>query len=488
MYKKLKYLISIFTIMLLINACTKTDVKREYSLDGDEPAKDLQLVEAQLIGAYGGFRSVDYYGSNAGSSAFAALPDIMGSDLIETFESLGNYRVMSEWKFAADEAWVENTWAAAYRIISRANRVIRDVDLFAAENQKKVNRIKGQALAIRAHVHFDIMRYWASDFKRNSTALCAPYMSAFESVPTKPVRITVKEYYDKILADLNAAKTLLGSGNIDAAINTAANKSKIDQVGVYAMLARVNLYAEQWNDAMVNADLAIAARPIETLANFGKIWKDEQNTEVIWAVNFATQAEGAPYENVYFVRGNRLSYQPTYEMVDDLALYALNDGRFDNYMVYDLARPRLLKYIGRGAAVDGVVDWKAYRSGEMALISAEAKARIGGMDVAALATLNGLRSKRYFSSSYPAPATNAALITEILRQRRLELFAEGHRFFDLKRLGKLSFTRSDCNGAIAGNQYPSTICTPTTAVRSWNWPIPFNERVVNPNLSQNAGY
>jgi starch-binding outer membrane protein, SusD/RagB family len=488
MYNKLKYYLFIAIAVISFSACTKTEVKPEYVLDGDAPAKDLQLVESELSGAYGGFRSIDYYGSNGGSSAFAALPDIMGSDFIETFESLGNYRVMSEWKYASDESWVENTWAAAYRIISRANRVLRDVDLFAGENPKKVNRIKGQALAIRAHVHFDIMRYWASDFTRNSTALCAPYISTFETVPTKPARISVKEYYDKILADLNTAKTLLVSTNIDQAISTSTNRSKIDQVAVYAMLARVNLYAGQWNDAMVNADLALAARPIETLSNFSNIWKDQANSEVIWSVNFANQAEGAPYENIYFVRGDRLSYQPTYEMVDDIALYALNDGRFDNYMVYDLARPRLLKYIGKGAANDGVVDWKVFRGSEMALVSAEAKARIGGMDASALTTLNGLRSKRYFSSSYPNPASNAALLTEILRQRRLELFAEGHRFFDQKRLGKQSFSRSDCNGSIAGNQYPSSICTPSNATRSWTWPIPFNEFGVNPNLTQNAGY
>lgn len=488
MYYKLKNYSFLFILAILFSACTKTDVKPDYVLDGDAPAKDLQLVESELNGAYGGFRSIDYYGSNGGSSGFAALPDIMGSDFVETFESLGNYRVMSEWKYASDQGWVENTWAAAYRIISRANRVLRDVDLFAAENQKKVNRIKGQALAIRAHVHFDILRYWAPDFARNSSALCAPYISTFESIPTKPARITVKDYYDKIMVDLNAAKGLLAGNNIDQIISIPSNRSKIDQATVYAMLARVNLYSQQWNDAMLNADLALAARPIEPLSNFSKIWKDEPTSEVIWAVNFANQAEGAPYENIYFVRGDRLSYQPTYEMVDDLALYALNDGRFDNYMVYNLARPKLLKYIGKGTATDGVVDWKVFRGGEMALISAEAKARLGGMDASSLTTLNILRSNRYTNSNYPTPATNAALLTEILRQRRLELFAEGHRFFDQKRLGKQPFTRSDCNGSIAGNSYPSSICSPSNTVRSWTWPIPFNEIVVNPNLSQNTGY
>jgi starch-binding outer membrane protein, SusD/RagB family len=488
MLKKVKYLIYISTALFMFSACTKTVIEPEYSLNGDLPAKDLQLVESELNGAYARFKSADYYGSNAGSAAFSSLPDIMGSDFIETYESLGNYRVMSEWKFAADEGWVENTWSAAYRIISAANRVLRDVDLFTAENPKKVNRIKGQALAIRAHVHFDIMRYWASDYTRNSTAICAPYISTFESLPSKPTRLNVKDYYDKIFADLNTAKNLLVTANIDQAINTSTNRSKIDLAGVYAMLARTNLYAKQWNDAMTNADLALSLRPIETRANFFKIWKDEQTTEVIWSVNFATQAEGAPYENIYFSRGDRLSYQPTYEMVDDLALYALNDSRFDIYMVYDVNRPKLLKYLGRGTSTDGVVDWKVFRGSEMALISAEAKARIGGMDPSALTTLNGLRAQRYFTSSYPNPTTNAALLTEILRQRRLELFAEGHRFFDQKRLGKLAFTRSDCDGMIVGNQYPSSICTPSNASRSWTWPIPFNDIVVNPNLSQNAGY
>ena len=482
-----------FLNILLLAACTKTDVKLEYKLNGDEPAKTLLQVETSLNGAYATFKNADYYGSNGGSAAFSSLPDMMGSDLIETFESLGNYRTMSEWTYNSDEAWVENTWAAAYRVIARANLVLRDVDNFAAAEPKKVNRIKGQALAIRAHAHFDVLRYWASDFKRNATSLAAPYMKKFEdnpAAPSKPTRLTVKEYYDNIFADLNAAKTLLNPSNIDATISSSTARYKIDLTTVYAMFARTSLYAEVWSDAIANADLALAARPIESLANFPKIWKDETTSEVIWSVNFATLSEGAPYENVFFVRGNRLSYQPTYEMVDDISLYSLDDGRFDNYMVYDLARPRLLKYIGRGTpqAQDGVVDWKVFRSSEMALISAEAKARTGGMDAAALTTLNNLRSRRYFSNSYPTPLTNAALLTEILKQRRLELFAEGHRFFDQKRLGKLSFTRSDCNGAIAGNLFPSSVCSPSNKTRAWTWPIPFIEIKANGNLSQNAGY
>jgi starch-binding outer membrane protein, SusD/RagB family len=488
MKNKINYILAFCMSVIIFTACTKTDVEPEFQLNGDQPAATLLQVENELNGAYAGFRSPDYYGSNAGSSAYAALPDLMGSDFIETFESLGNYRVMSEWKYASDEGWVENTWAAAYRIIARANLVLRDVDKFTATEPKKANRIKGQALAIRAHVHFDIMRYWASDFTRNATSPAAPYVTTFETVPSKPARISVKEYYDNIFADLNTAKNLLDPANIDASISSAGSRYKIDQVTVFAMLARTSLYAQDWNTAMTNADLVIAARPIETLANFPKIWKDESNTEVVWGVNFATQSEGAPYENIYFARGDRLSYQPTYEMVDDLALYALNDGRFDTYMVYNLARPKLLKHIGRGTATDGVVDWKVFRSSEMALISAEAKAKIGGMDAQALTTLNNLRTKRYFNTSYPVPATNAALITEILRQRRLELFAEGHRFFDQKRLGKQTFTRSDCNGSIAGIQYPSQVCTPSNTARAWNWPIPFSERNTNGNLTQNTGY
>src|SRR6476661_2136806 len=139
-------------VVASMTSCKKVlDVKPEYNVDGDNAFKTIEDCDFALVGAYRLFQSTSYYGATDGrSNAFALLPDILADNLRETGESLGNERVFSRWVYAADETQIERTWIAGYHIISQANLVLDHVDQFASAHQGAVNRIKGQALAIRA--------------------------------------------------------------------------------------------------------------------------------------------------------------------------------------------------------------------------------------------------------------------------------------------------------------------------------------------------
>ncbi len=65
---------------------------------------------------------------------------------------------------------------APYGVVANANIVLRDIDKFTrADNQLLANRLKGQAYAMRAMAHFDLMRYFAAKYDRNSTTDLALY-------------------------------------------------------------------------------------------------------------------------------------------------------------------------------------------------------------------------------------------------------------------------------------------------------------------------
>src|SRR6185503_18796061 len=227
-------------VVASLSSCKKIlDANPEYNVDGNNAFKTIEDCDFALVGAYRLFQSTSYYGSTDGrSNAFGLLPDLLSDNLRETGESLGNERVFSRWVYAADESQIEGTWVIGYRIISQANLVLGHVDKFAGTNQGAVNRIKGQALAIRALAHFDLLRYFVNDFARNSTLPGIPYITAFD-YEVKPARGTVQATYNAIEADLLAAKTLLQSP--DHAINGGSgnNRAYMDRYVVDAILARV---------------------------------------------------------------------------------------------------------------------------------------------------------------------------------------------------------------------------------------------------------
>jgi hypothetical protein len=479
-----KKFIGILLAASCLVSCKKIlNIEPEFTLDGQQ-LNSIQDYEFALTGAYTGFRSTSYYAATDGASnAFACLPDILSDNTNETGESLGNERVFSRWAYAEDETQIENTWIAAYRIIRSANIVENNIDKYASEDPGAANRIKGQALAIRALAHFDLMRYFVDNYDRNSTSPGVPYMTVFD-YEQKPPRGTVKEDYDHIEQDLKTAKSLMS--NMDHAINSGSSRAYIDANAINAILAREALYSNQLDSAIKYATLAINARPLAPRVVFPDIWTDASTSEVFWSCIFEA-GQGAPGSNVYFPTTNRSQYRPnptlvsTYDAVNDIRYTSyfktINTGNPPNPS--NPSRLVLSKYLAKAAQLgkpDGVVNFKAFRTGEMYLIRAEAYARQGD-DVDALADLNTLRAAR-IDQYVPAVLAGTALKDAIALERRKELICEGHRFFDLKRTTR-TISRANC----------SSFCTLGPSDREWTWPIPQPEIDANANiLPQNPGY
>jgi len=473
-----KKILVIFLLATFVVSCKKViNISPQYSLDGRN-LNSIADYEFALTGVYTGFQSTNYYAATDGASnAFVSLPDMLSDNLNETSESLGNERVFSRWAYAEDESQIENTWIAGYRIISNANIVENHIDKFASENQGAVSRIKAQALAIRALVHFDLMRYFVDDYDRNSTSAGIPYITVFD-YEQKPPRGTVKDDYDHIEQDLTTALTLMS--NMDHDINDGDSRAYIDADAVNAILARVSLYSNQLDNAIQYSTSVINSRPLADFTEFPDIWTDASNSEVLWSCVFEA-GQGSHGSNVFFpvapAGSGRSQYRPNLTLV---ASYdQVNDIRFSSYFKIISSRLVLSKYLAKAAQLgkpDGVVNFKAFRTGEMYLIRAEAYAR-NGNEASALDDLNTLRGAR-INGYVPEVLSGTALTDAIEQERRKELICEGHRFFDLKRANR-TVNRANC----------SSFCTLDPSNRSWTWPIPQPEIDANPNiLPQNPGY
>lgn len=496
MFKIIKYSILTLSAAVMLQACSKKDLVEltpEFSLDALTNPSSMKQVEEVLLGAYAGFRNGNYYGSGSGTGGgWAMMPDVLSDNLYETVETLANSRTMADWLYQANTGQVSTFYSAPYAVIAAANIILRDVDKFTtASNQLMANRLKGSAYAIRALAHFDLFRYFATSYDRNSTNdLALAYIKDFTvSTSFKPARNNNKDYYDAMFADINQAVTLLG--NVDKVINPPGGLTRpyIDLAAAYGIQARINLYAGQWAAAATAATNAINLRPLPALNQtaFSGMYNQTNVGDMIWNVQFESGQSG-PTFLVYFATNARSYFRPAFEIATiagDAGLIRSNDIRYSAYFTNVGGRLAVTKYKGKGTVSDGNANFIVLRTGEMYLIRAEANARIGGANEAlALADLNALRAAR-ITGYVPEVLAGAALLNAIADERRRELVAEGHRFFDLKRT-----TRTIVRGSTCGNPAlsPAGDCQLNPTDREWTLPIPESVMNANENMVQNPGY
>ena len=127
-----------------------------------------------------------------------------------------------------------------------------------------------------------------------------------------------------------------------------------------------------------------------------------------------------------------------------------------------------------------MADMKVFRTAEMYLIRAEARAESNAI-AESVADLNALRAARISPYTAVNIASKDQLITEIIQERFKELAFEGHRFWDLKRRGLpvqrlVSDAPSNDGVTLPANNFRFTL------------PIPQPEMLANPKMVQNPGY
>lgn len=502
MLRIIKKSVLALTAFVMLQACTKEDVlelEPEFTLEGLQSPANIDQVEQVLLGAYARFRDANYYGSGSGTGGgWALMPDVLSDNLYETRSTLANSRTMADWTYNPNTGQVATFYSAPYTVIANANLVLRDIDKFTTPaNQGRANRLKGQALAIRALAHFDLFRYFAVNFDRNGTTPAVAYVKEFvlpSPNAVQPPRMTNKEFYDNLFADLTQAVTLLG--NVDRPINAASALSRpfIDQAAAYAIQARANLYAGQWAEAITAATNVINMRPlvngVTNPAAFTGMYNETNRGEIIWNVQFESGQSG-PTFLAYFATNRRSYFRPAFEVADTTGAMGLirnNDVRYTAYFTQvndnNSRGLALTKYRGKGATVsDGNANFIVFRTGEMYLIRAEAYAR-SGQEILAIADLNTLRANRISGYIAETGILGQGLLNAIADERRRELVGEGHRFFDLKRTTRIIQRGRACGTDLS----PSGDCRLESGDREWTLPIPETVVKANPNQVQNSGY
>jgi hypothetical protein len=470
------YIILFFISNLFLQSCRdELDLKPFNQIDLNLAFKTQQDFTNALLGAYTGFQSENYYGGVS-----ILYPDILADNLILARSGRLSASDIYRWQYNPNETWY--IWDAAYKVISRANLILENIDNLPDGAFK--NNVKGEALAMRALAHFDIVKvYGKIPTQGGALGLGVPYMTSTD-ITLAPSRNTVEEVYEKLIADFETAKDLINENN---------DEGRLNAVAVNALLSRAYLYNGEWQKCIDAAQNSIDEWGVNNLrlasdsTEFSDLWNDNFNNEFIFKI-----------ANVFVddvVIGNQYSQEAgeiLSEYVIDYGFYQLfgdKDIRKDAYVVTEDYNGKtynhINKYLGRNAG--DPLDTKVIRTSEVYLNKAEAEANLG-LDVDAVNDLNEIRSNRYVGI-LPPDATGDALKEQIKLERRLELAFEGHRFFDLKRWG-LKVERSIFGDLFDGSGIPVEAENRILPAgnNKFQFPIALEEINVNRNISQNPGY
>lgn len=437
-------------VLLSATSCRKTFLEAESSQNISDNAAIIDSASAltATLGIYDGLQDGNYYGGDG----LAAAAILSGGDGLWV-GTLNYYNDFTTHSYRADNTLVYRIWYTIFRVVNRANHVIAKVPALDSKliSQGKKDQYTGEAYFLRALAFFDLGRTWGN----------VPLVLNAASGPddVKGVKQSNQAVvYAQVEQDLLKAEALVPAG---------VNRNRVTKNTVYAFLAKLYLYAKQYDKAETYAS-KIISNANYSLVDWNTFINNKGTNESILELQYTTADQSSHYGSWSSVN-YRNQFCPTaglYNLLQDP-----NAGGDRKVLVKDISTPAITNYFVQQLywRTNGDNPTYVFRLAEQYLIRAEARISKSSPDInGALADLNAVRSR----ANVPAlePASGEALLTAILNERRVEFALEPQRWYDLVR------TRT-ASGKLGLSDTTKYI-----------YPIPYNDVAADPDLVQNPLY
>lgn len=482
--------IFIISIGLVLSSCSDwLDVTPPSQIREEAQFNSVEGFQQALIGCYIGMTDEMLYGRALSWSTI----ELMAGQFVPLQASSQNDYSISNYNYTSTNAlsYINNIWAKSYNVIANVNNALKYIELNKnILDNVNYSVIKGELLAIRAFMHFDLMRLYGVSKPGARTDLASKF--AIPYVTNLGKEMTPQLNYAQTIAlmteDLTNALTLLeidpvtkkhpasfyNEVNIDGFFNN--RQQRFNYYATSLLLARVYM----WEGSQQNIAKAL------TLAN-KVIAEAETNAVVSWATSTSvtndiimksehlmslnTQnliSKTADYFKLEIIAANDLKAQ--YVSNDRMmAIYEAEgagstDFRFSKQFIQNsvssggLNAYTPLKYYGVSNDKISKNYIPLMRIPEAYYIASECLLKQATPDVAAARTLlNTVRQKRGITSDITS-SDNAVLMNEIIKEYTKEFYCEGVMFFLYKRLGMETIPgySQSATDAIYMLPYPST--------------------------------
>jgi hypothetical protein len=348
-------------------------------------------------------------------------------------------------------------WNNSYQYIYTSNSLIEGLNNSSTVTYTLKNQLMGEALFIRAYLHFYLVNLFGK----------IPYITTIDYEKNTTVgRLEISEVYEMITKDLVKAKEMMSSEYT----TVSGRRTRANSLAASALLAKVYLFDGKYAEAEIEASKVINNTLYE-LEDLNSVFL-VNSREAIWQL----ENYDGPYtgDGVVFVAEHSATVSSNL-----IESFETGDLRLDNWILEfdNNGEPGYIpfKYKDDYNAVALNEYSTLIRLGEVHLTRAEARARLDQL-TGANSAANDLDIIRDRAGLDPVPVmTKDQTLDAILLERRHELFIEfGARWIDLKRFGKAD----DVLAPIKSDWEATDVL----------YPLPYEETLVNKNLTQNDGY
>ncbi|POY38598.1 hypothetical protein C3K47_04170 [Solitalea longa] len=469
----IKLMVAAGLLSTLFSCKEYLDVRPDDKILEDQAFSTPHGVNAALNGLYISLAKQGLYGGNLTLSTVDILAQRYNLSAQHGLYKIATYAYTER---PAVER-IDSIWTNAYGTILNANLFVEKLEKYKGAVSSETESIyKGEALAIRAMLHFDLLRLYGPMYNSaDSTKASIPYYSKTETKIKE--LLPANKVMDLICADLSQAASLLEKDPIitqgvmstlqgDGADFMRNRNYRLNYYAVKALQARVNMYRGNKVAALAAAKVLIdnadkfawvtTSNALEEKANPDRVF----STEMIMGV-FSSQLY-SNYLNTFSPDlPDAAILAPLSARLQNVFESNENDFRYNlNWSIPTNGGKSFRVFYKYADIVDKTKNFRftipLMKISEMYYIAAECEPDIDQ----AFAYLNTVRGNRGLTSL----ETSVSLTTELQKEYQKEFFGEGQLFYYYKRK---NMTAIPAGNQISGNQ--------TMGAATYVLPLPLSE-------------
>lgn len=461
------------TLMLSHMSCDSfLDVKPKSSMSEDDIFSSEVGYQQALTGVYASMSERSLYGDQLSMGFVSAL----AQNYVATAHGFV-FKESTALNYTSSEvkAISEGIWSKSYNAIAGLNNILGHIDTKgAAFTGDNYALIKGEALGLRAYLHFELLRIYAPMIVAGVDTQAIPYLTVTGAGSQEPE--SVSSFIAKALKDLDESKQLLDK--VDPLLKGDRNRRfQMNAIAVIGLRARINLYAGHKDKAYEDAQAVIKSginhfvTNAEISATAGlrdRLFSREQlfSLRVLKMKDWVETGISAYFRYTTSLSSNNLTRtRANFQTLYETATGGSTDYRYvylienDGAVAYPSKFWQTWSGTNRIDRLDQTVP--LLRFSEMYYIAAEtAPTPAEGVEL-----LNQVRKNRGLGDLNTAGATSVFLTNEITKEYQKEFYAEGQLFFYYKRLnfGRMQFS----SRSLTASSYILPIPESETEFNSW---------------------